>query len=111
MPDEAELEEGRRNLAQAGYCVDYVISHCGSNRLQDALERYYMNPGWYGKNILTDYFEELENKLQYKQWFCGHYHDDLRMDNRHIILYHSVVPVEGDGVYIRVNEAGFPNQG
>lgn len=111
LPDEADLEEGSRNLARAGYKVDYVISHCGSNRLQEALECYYMSPGWFGQDILTNYFEELEDKLQYKHWFCGHYHEDLRMDSRHTILYHSVVPVESGGVYIRVNKAGFPNQG
>lgn len=95
LPGVTELEEGRRNLEKARYKVDYVISHCGSNRLQKAVECY--GAGAYGHDILTDYFEELEDRLQYKQWFCGHYHQDLCLDSRHVILYHRIVPVEGMG--------------
>ena len=92
LPTEDELEEGRKNLAQVGYQVDFVISHCGSNRLQEALERF--NSGCYKHDVLTDYFEELENKLQYKQWFCGHYHEDFCIDAKHTILYHKIIPIE-----------------
>lgn len=97
LPNEAELEEGINNLERMEYRVDYVISHCGSNSLQEALKQYYDKAGLnicYNHDILTDYFEELEDKLQYKRWFCGHYHKDVCIDDKHRILYYNFVKVE-----------------
>lgn len=101
LPNKDELEESTRNLSQAEYKVDYVISHCGSNRLQESIELYKRNNGYNdsynnscNNDILTDYFEELEDKLQYKKWFCGHYHKDIQIDEKHIVLYHDIIPIE-----------------
>lgn len=98
LPTEEELEEGRKNLEKAGYQVDYVISHCASNRVQEMLERHYtginFSLGWYQQDILTNYFEELEDKLQYRHWFCGHYHEDFFIDDKHTILYENIIPIE-----------------
>lgn len=98
LPTEEELEEGRKNLEKAGYQVDYVISHCASNRIQEAVERYYggigFSTGWYQQDILTNYFEKLEDKLQYRQWFCGHYHEDFYIDDKHTILYEKIISIE-----------------
>ena len=102
LPSKKELKEGEKNLDKVGFQVDYVISHCGSNRLQEALERYYRGinggmsliGGLYNQDILTNYFDELEEKLQYKKWYCGHYHEDFCIDNKHTILYYNIVPIE-----------------
>lgn len=97
LPLEEELQEGRNNLAQMGYQVDYIISHCASNRVQDELEMLYMGcscyPKTYKPDILTDYFDELESILQYKQWICGHYHNDIHIDDRHTCLYERILPL------------------
>lgn len=97
LPTEEELQEGLDNLAQMGYQVDYVISHCASNRVQDMLEMFHTGLSYstkrYETDILTDYFEKLEDQLQYKQWFCGHYHDDIHIDEKHTILYNKMIPL------------------
>jgi len=94
LPTEEELQVGRKTLSRLGYSVDYVITHCMSGNMQDKLlDRYKY--GRYGssfqKDVLTDYFDELEEKLRYKWWFCGHYHEELRLDDRHVILYENIV--------------------
>lgn len=94
LPSEAEMQEGRENLSRAGYAVDYVITHCLSGRMQEALDRYFGIPvgnRTYERDILTDYFEQLEQKLQYRVWFCGHYHINLELDEKHVILYKDIV--------------------
>lgn len=94
LPSEAEMQEGRENLSRAGYAVDYVITHCLSGRMQEALDRYFGIPvgnRTYEPDILTDYFEQLEQKLQYRVWFCGHYHINLELDEKHVILYKDIV--------------------
>ncbi len=95
LPDSSELQEAEDNLEKCGYKVDYVISHCASNSVQYKLEEYYKNV--YGQNkfikqdILTDYFEDLEKKLDYKHWYCGHYHEDIELDDKHTILYYRFI--------------------
>ncbi len=101
LPTEEELEEGLRNLEKCDYKVDYVISHCASNHVQEALEHHRLgisyNIGWYKQDILTNFFEELEGKLQYKQWFCGHYHEDFCIDDKHTILFYKIIPIDERG--------------
>lgn len=103
LPAEEEMQEGRNNLEKAGYRVDYVISHCASNRTQRCIERY-INGGdpddseyeyyeQYEQDVLTDYFEELEDRLQYKKWYFGHYHVDLAVDDKHSVMYYSIIPI------------------
>lgn len=42
------------------------------------------------QDVLTDYFEALEDKLQYSHWFCGHYHEPMELDYKHTILYYKI---------------------
>lgn len=99
LPSETEMQEGRKNLNQAGNRVDYVISHCLSGRMQDVLkavlaagsdEKTAHESNAYGKDILTTYFDELEATLQYQHWYCGHYHVNLNVDERHTVLYKEI---------------------
>jgi hypothetical protein len=94
LPNEEEMEEGRRNLAKGNYKVDYVITHCCASNLQASLENgpYHI----YKEDILTDYLQELEEKLEYRHWYFGHYHCDRRIDDRHTLLYFSMVKLENE---------------
>lgn len=89
LPSAEELEEGRRNLAEVAYKVDYVITHCACGRLQK--EVFKRN---YAFDCLNEYFEELEQKLTYKRWFFGHYHTNCVVDEKHICLYEKIIPLE-----------------
>ena len=104
LPTDEELQEGLRNLEKCDFNVDYVISHCASNSVQENLERYHLgisfSIGYYKQDVLTNYFEELEHKLQYKHWFCGHYHEDIQLDDKHMILYHNLIPIEEIEFYV-----------
>lgn len=92
LPSEEEMEEGLRNLEKVNYKVDYVITHCASNAIQDILDP---QPGKLFKtDALTDYFQKLEAQLEYTKWYFGHYHMDLKMDEKHVLLYQAIVPLE-----------------
>lgn len=95
LPTEDEMLAGKENLEKVNYQVDYVITHCASNRVQDKIEaRYYGDYGRsYFSDILTGYFEEIEEKLQYEHWFCGHYHINEEIDSKHTVLYEKIVPL------------------
>lgn len=81
MPCMEEYLQAVLSLEKADWQVDYVITHCMSSRRQQILNRGYSD------NDLTDFFDEVEDKLSYRHWYNGHYHRDLLMDSRHSILY------------------------
>lgn len=91
LPSRAEYEEAERNLGRAGWRVDYVLTHtCASSLLPRAL---YPDTGWQAPDTdeLTGFFESLEERLDYRRWYFGHFHKDRDIDDRHTLLYRNVV--------------------
>ena len=100
LPSVEEMQEGTDNLEKINYCVDFVVTHCLSGKMQDKLQSVLsangMNKladkiGARQKDSLNDYFDVLEEKLQYRQWFCGHYHVNRKIDAKHTVLYEDIV--------------------
>ena len=92
LPTKEELQEGKKNLEKAGWKVDYVISHCCATEIQNEIAA--MRHVILKKDILTEYFSELESKLDYKQWFFGHYHTNSNIDAKHTVLYEKIIPID-----------------
>lgn len=92
LPTAEELQTGLDNLAKVDYKVDYVITHCCATDLQAAIVHYLNKPS--KADILTDYFQKLEGKLQYKHWYFGHYHYYLQTDEKHTVLYDDIVKLD-----------------
>lgn len=96
LPCEEELEEGLRNLERAGYEVDYVITHCASDLAQKRLAEHYGIDRWlfgYPPDRLTEFFDQLEERLRFRRWYFGHYHDDVGLGEKHCLLYRAVRPL------------------
>lgn len=95
LPDGYEYNNADNNLHERDFRVDFVLSHTCSNRM---LEAAVGCSGLSGTPILTDeltdYFESLEDKLNYKHWFFGHFHQDADLDGKHTVLYQSIVNLE-----------------
>ena len=97
LPTIREMQEGRDNLAKAGYRVDFVLTHCLSGRMQEKVENVLSKKEIRDKDILNDYFDEIEGCLQYQHWFCGHYHENLRVDGKHTVLYKDIIRLQSSG--------------
>ena len=54
---------------------------------------YYDPYGFYESDVLTDYLEEIDYKVTYKDWFHGHYHVDKDVDHVHG-LYNRVLSID-----------------
>ena len=95
LPDDSEYETALKTIENCGYNVDYVISHCAPSRIQNRINRLY---GYeeYQPNRLTDFFDELMDKLDYKKWFCGHYHIEYKNEkyNKFRVLYNKIVQLD-----------------
>ncbi len=85
LPTTAELELARQNLSKANWQVDYVITHCTSTSWQR-----YFNVNLKG-DVLTDFLDEIKEKLAYKKWFWGHYHLDIALDEKHTMIFNKVI--------------------
>lgn len=88
MPSEEEMEEGRRNLEKHNNQVDYIVSHCCATSTQA-----FYSHGGFEADELTDYFEELRQKVSFKKWFFGHYHDNKYISKDEIMLYEQVTRI------------------
>ena len=88
MPSNAEYEEGLDNLEKCGWQVDLVISHdCSQNVFEKLMVGLYVK----SLTSINKYFEVLEEKLDYKQSYFGHYHEDRWIDEKHRLIYHDIV--------------------
>lgn len=87
MPTKEEMEHGLKRLEEVNWKVDYVITHCAPTSLFKPLNAVGMEP-----NELTDFFDEISNKLEFKKWFFGHHHMDKKF-GRFRALYHDIVRI------------------
>ena len=53
----------------------------------------YPGPGWNCPAVdrLTAFFDELEDRLDYRRWYYGHFHRDANPAERHTVLYDCIV--------------------
>lgn len=88
LSSEEEMEEGWKNLQAYDYKVDYIVTHCCSSSTE-AL----MSHGTYKTDILTEYLEEIRQKVEFKRWFFGHYHDNRNINEWEILLYEQIMRI------------------
>ena len=88
LPSDEEYAEARRNLERVNYEVDYIITHCAPDSIQDEL-----SGGRYLKDQLTGFLEEVKNKAQFHYWLHGHYHDNKIIGDQFVMLYEQIVQI------------------
>ena len=88
LPSEEEYAEARRNLEKAGWKVDYIITHCAPDSIEDLLDN-----GSYFHDDLTRFLEEVRQKTQFHAWLFGHYHDNRVLEDRFYLLYEQMVRI------------------
>lgn len=91
IPNETEFQTGINNLKENNWSVDYIITHEAPNSIHD---RVIGNYSFKKHDKLTDYLEYIKDKTEYVKWYFGHYHFDLKVDEKHRCLYQNVIPIE-----------------
>lgn len=100
MPNQSELQHGIDTLEQHGNKVDFILTHTMPQKL---IEKVLL--AGYPKDImpiLMDEFNEIEplrkyfdivyEAIDFKYWFCGHFHDGIKSSQYKIqILYNEIV--------------------
>lgn len=93
MPSWTEYEEGLLNLEKHDWIVDFIITHECSEKTFNELTKYGIGAFKY-QNPLRDFFDVLEEKVSFKHWFFGHYHDWGQLDDQHTLLYRKILRIE-----------------
>ena len=85
LPTAEEIKQAENKLQEYNNKIDYIITHCASNRMIEHMVRHKES------DILTDWFESIEDKVDFKHWYFGHYHIDKEIDDKHTALYNKVI--------------------
>jgi hypothetical protein len=68
--------ESLRNLSRFNYEIDYVISHTAPVSI---VKRIINEDSSRIKDSTTEMLEEIKNRISFKKWFFGHFHEDLEI--------------------------------
>ena len=82
MASKEEMEEGLRNLSQYNNEVDFIISHCCATSTQ----KQFVDKT-FSADSMTDYLELVKQRVSFKKWFFGHYHDNKNIGPKEILIY------------------------
>lgn len=87
LPSDEEYAEARHSLDSVGWEVDYIITHCAPTSI--ALMGSRHNEA----DRLTDFLQEVRERSKYHYWLFGHYHDNRKIDDKHILLWEQIVRI------------------
>ena len=86
LPTQAEMQHGLETLEKNNWKTDFVITHCAPSSI-------HLQLGHQTTDILTQYLEKTHEKLDYKKWFLGHYHDNININAKDILLYEQIIRI------------------
>lgn len=91
MPSKEEMDLAIENLEKHNFTVDYIITHtCGSSLLCKFYSHHHKT------DSLTNFFDylEIDLKLNFKHWYFGHHHRDIKIDSKHTCVYQNILTIE-----------------
>lgn len=84
IPTCEEFSRGLDNLKHCNWRTDFVLTHTASSQM---IQKANLS---YEQTMLNVYFDYLENHLDFRQWYFGHFHADKMIDEKHILIYDRV---------------------
>ena len=86
LPSEEKYRTAKAMLDKAGWGVDYIITHCCPSSIQNIF-----SGGRYQRDALTDFFDEVRERCRFKYWFFGHYHENMVVEKKFVMLYEQII--------------------
>ena len=47
------------------------------------------------EDAITGYLQEVSEKIQFRNWICGHYHLNMTVKAKYHILYEQIIKIKG----------------
>jgi predicted phosphodiesterase len=89
LATDEEMEEGFNNLLAHNNTVDFIITHCSATSTQ----RMICDESDRGPDTQTDFFEYIKNHITFTKWFFGHYHDNINISDKEILIYEQIIRI------------------
>ncbi len=86
VPNEDEMRHAFQNLAKHDNKVDYIITHCLPSNLQ-----FFVKKGQYHADAITHCLEAIYQGVEFKHWYCGHYHYNIDVNDRVTIIFSRII--------------------
>lgn len=93
QPSTAIKEHVEEILEQCGWAVDTVLTHTCPLKYEPVEAFLPMIDQSTVDNSTEAWLDEIEKRLSYKRWYCGHWHIDKRIDKIHF-LFHTFEAME-----------------
>lgn len=87
---EEDIENAVDHLNQVDWEVDYIISHDIVSQTKSFLS---MQNDQYLQ--MHTFFDELNERVRYKHWYFGHFHQDKAISSTMTAVYQKVLPIGG----------------
>ncbi len=87
IPSKEEREEALTNLERMNWKVDYVLTHTAPTDIIYKIGRKDR------ADEFTDFLQKIEERLNYRHWYFGHFHEDQKIDEKSTLLYQKILPV------------------
>ncbi len=88
LPDNTDYKTASDTLKCCGFAADYIITHTAPESML-----YYLGTGkLQAEAELSGYLEWIKREVSFKEWYFGHFHCELDIDNCHC-LYSRVIPL------------------
>ncbi|HDK7179278.1 TPA: metallophosphoesterase [Clostridium botulinum] len=93
IPNQIEMAEGLDNLEKHNNEVDYILTHtCSSSTLKDITKIFGFQPK--PEEAVNKYLEIIEEKVKFKKWYFGHFHEDIKIDEKHTLLFEKIIKIQ-----------------
>ena len=87
-PTEIEIQRGWENLKKKDYTVNLILTHCLPWSVQSSLPMYRFR-----EDEITGYLQEVSERVRFKNWICGHYHQNMTVMSKYHILYEQIIQI------------------
>ena len=84
MPTLEEMNYGVDKLNECNNKVDFIITHCAPGIIANHINSFY------DTDSLTSYFNFIKENNTFRTWFFGHYHEDLKIEDKYYALYNKI---------------------
>ena len=94
-----EMNEAFDNLEKENNQVDFILTHAGpASKLKNFFNYFGMK---FTSSSTEKFLDEINNKVKFKHWFCGHYHENVNLgwfskekdDCKITILYNKIINI------------------
>jgi len=100
IPSYQEFENAANNIRKHDMKIDYILSHTTSNRTIQKFDKWF--PRF---DPITNFLDKfIEEDVEYKMNFFGHFHMDKLIDNKHLLLYNNIIELLPNNTFQVVNK-------